>query len=68
MKAWGWGLIVIGGLLQIVESTQKADATLNNVPFNTTGYGKLIGPLENVLPVPLGWSLLGTGAAILYFC
>lgn len=68
MKTWGWGLVIVGGLLQAVETMQKANATVNNVPFNTTAYGKLIGPVEEVLPAPLGWSLVGIGAVVLYFC
>lgn len=68
MKKWGWGLVIVGGLLQIVETTQKADATLNNVTFDKTPFGSWLAPVENVLPLPLGWSMLGVGAAIIYFC
>lgn len=68
MKSWGWGLVIFGGALQILETTQKATATLNNTTFDKTPIGKLIAPVENVLPLPLGWALLGTGAAVLYFC
>lgn len=68
LKTWGWGLIIAGGLLQAVETMQKADAAVNNVPFNTTGYGKIIGSVENYLPASLGWSMVGVGAVIVYFC
>lgn len=68
MKKYGWGLLVVGGLLQIAETVQKADATVNNVTFDKTPIGSILVPIENVLPIPLGWSLVGAGAAILYFC
>lgn len=68
MKKYGWGLLVVGGLLQITETVQKADAMVNNVTFDKTPIGSILVPIENVLPIPLGWSLVGVGAAILYFC
>lgn len=68
MKKWGWGLVIVGGLLQVLETTQKASATLNNTTFDKTPVGKLLTPAEEILPLPLGWSLLGTGAIILAVC
>ncbi len=68
MKTWGWGLVIVGGLLQVLETTQKASATLNNTTFDKTPIGSMLAPIENVLPLPLGWALLGTGAVVLYVC
>lgn len=62
----GWGLIIVGGFLQVVEGFAHADATLNNIQFSETAIGKLVAPVEAKLPIPLGYAMLGLGAGLLW--
>ena len=66
MKTCGWLLLIGGLLVQAAETTARADAQLNNVNFNDSGFGKLVGPVEKVLPISFGWALTLTGAAVLW--
>lgn len=68
MNRLGWGLVIVGTVLQMAESAAKASATLNNVQFNTTTLGALVAPIEKITPLPLGWTLLISGAAVLVYC
>lgn len=67
MKNWGWGFLITGGALQTVEGLAHADATLNNLNYNETAIGSLVDPIESMLPVSLGWTLIIIGASILWF-
>lgn len=62
----GWGLVLVGGVLQIAEGLAQADATVANIQFNETAVGSLVDPIESKLPIPLGWSLIAAGAIILW--
>lgn len=62
----GWGLVILGGTIQIVEGFAHADATLNNIQYSETAIGGLLAPLEEKLPVSLGWTLLIAGAGVLW--
>lgn len=62
----GWGLIIVGGVLQVSEGFAHADATLNNLQFSETAIGSLVAPVEAKLPTSLGWTLLIVGAGVLW--
>jgi hypothetical protein len=62
----GWGLILGGAGLQVIEGFAHADAQLNNIQFSETAVGKLVSPVEGKLPFSLGWTLLLSGAAVLW--
>lgn len=68
MNRLGWGLVIVGTVLQMAESTAQASATLNNVQFSTTTIGALVTPLEKFTPLPLGWTLLLLGGGVLVYC
>ena len=65
-KTVGWGLVIGGGLLQVAEGLAHADAALNNLTYDETAIGSLVGGVENYLPVSLGWSMVIVGASILW--
>jgi hypothetical protein len=62
----GWGLIIVGGVIQVAEGFAHADATLNNIQFSETAIGSLVAPVESKLPVSVGYSLIILGAGILW--
>jgi len=60
----GWTMLISGGVLQVLEGFAHADATLNNVEYNQTAVGKLVAPVETMLPISLGWTLIVIGASL----
>jgi hypothetical protein len=65
-KTIGWGLLVVGAAVQILEGFGQADATLNNVSFDQTAAGALLAPIDNMLPVSLGYTMIIAGALVLW--
>ena len=62
----GWTLIALGIGVQVLEGLAHADAQLAGVTYDQTAIGAIVGPIENYLPISLGWALLGTGAAVVW--
>jgi hypothetical protein len=65
-KQIGWGLLIVGGILQVAEGFAQADATLGNVTYDQTAVGSIVAPIEKVLPIPLGYTLIVAGAIVLF--
>jgi hypothetical protein len=65
-KTIGWGLLIAGVGVQVVTVLAQQQASLDNVPLDQTMFGQVVGPINSKLPVPLGWGLVGTGAAVLW--
>lgn len=65
-KTIGWGFLVIGAVVQVVEGLAQADATLNNTSFDQTAAGVILAPIDKMLPVSLGYTLMITGALVLW--
>lgn len=65
-KHVGWGLIVVGGLVQIAESSAQSSAALNNTQFSASQIGAIVTPIENYLPIQLGWTLVISGVLVLF--
>jgi hypothetical protein len=66
MKKIGWGLIVLGVAVQIAESMAQSSATLNNTQYSASTIGAIVAPVEKVLPMQLGYTLIAAGAATLW--
>jgi hypothetical protein len=67
MKQVAWGLVIVGGVLQMAESAAQASATLNNTLFSQSTIGSIVAPIEKYTPVSLGWTLLITGSVLLLY-
>jgi hypothetical protein len=66
LKHVGWTLLIGGAAIQVAEAIAQADATLNNLQFQDTSVGTIVAPLEKVLPLSLGWTLIATGAVLVW--
>jgi hypothetical protein len=66
MHRLGWTLIAIGAATEVAEMVAKNDAALKNLQFQDTKVGMITAPIEKVLPVSLGLSMIIVGAAILW--
>jgi hypothetical protein len=64
-KHVAYGLIGLGAVIQVVEGIYQSEASIQNVTYDQTAFGALIGPLEKKLPIPLGYMLLVAGVLIL---
>lgn len=64
----GYLLMVGGAIVQISEAVAKAsaNASQDNVTFDQTTFGKIVAPIDSVLPISLGWALIVTGAIIVW--
>lgn len=67
MNKIGWGLVIVGAVLQMTESTAKASALLNGTQFSATTIGAIVAPIEQYTPIQLGWLLLTLGGGILIY-
>jgi hypothetical protein len=65
-KHVGWLLLVGGAVVQVAETMGQAQANLNGLQFQDTTVGTLVAPIEKVLPVSLGWTLIISGAVVLW--
>jgi len=65
MKKVGWGLIIIGALVQASQAANQANAAVNNVSASDTNTGWL-AQANSYLPFPLGWSMMGVGAGLVW--
>jgi hypothetical protein len=65
-KQIGWAFLILGGTLQVAEGLAQADATLNGLQFNQTAIGSIVAPVEKVLPISMGWTVLLVGAALVW--
>lgn len=63
---FGYVLIAGGAVLQIAEAMAHSSATLNNITFPETPVGKMVAPLETILPLSVGWTLILAGVALCY--
>ena len=68
MKQAGWILLAGGAALEIAEIMAKSqtNSAQGNATFDQTALGKLVAPIEQVLPLSLGWSLIAMGAIIVW--
>lgn len=66
MRHLGYGLLIVGGLTQVAESYAQNSAKVTNVPFAQTDFGKIVAPVEAVLPFSLGWTLIIAGAGLVW--
>lgn len=57
----GWAFLAVGGLIQIATGMYESSAQLNNVTFDQTTFGQLVGPINKILPIPLGYSAMIVG-------
>lgn len=64
-KQVAYSLMGIGALIQVVEGIYQSEAAINNINYDQTSFGALIGPLEKRLPIPLGYMLLIAGVLVL---
>lgn len=64
-KHLAYALIGLGGLIQVVEGIYQSEASIQNITYDQTSFGAIIGPLEKRLPIPLGYMLLVAGVLIL---
>ena len=62
----GWLLIVAGLGIQLATGFAQADAQVNNVTTDQTPFGAIVGPLNKISPVPVGYALIGAGAIVLW--
>jgi hypothetical protein len=62
----GWLLLVAGVAIQVATGFSQADAQVNNVTTDQTTFGAIVGPLNKISPVPLGYALMGAGAIALW--
>lgn len=65
-KHVGYAMVIVGIPLQIVESMAKQSAILNNTNFSDSSIGKLVQPVENFLPVSLGFTLVIVGVGLIW--
>jgi hypothetical protein len=64
-KTIGYSLIGLGAVIQVVEGIYQSEAAINNITYDQTAFGAILGPLEKKLPIPLGYMLLVAGVVII---
>jgi hypothetical protein len=65
-KHAGWVLLVGGAAVQIAETMGKASAQLNGLQYQDSKIGAVVAPLEKILPLSLGWTMIMVGAALVW--
>ncbi len=66
MHHWGWGLLVVGGVLSLAEGIAISDVGATGVPFEQTPVGKIEAKIPNPTPFQPGTILLIAGASLLW--
>jgi hypothetical protein len=60
-------LIVAGVAIEAASFISNQQATLQNVTPDQTTFGGIVGPINNLLPVPTGYILIIGGGLLLLF-